>query len=280
MSRHPLQPGLWSLLALLAACSGEAPAPPAEPAPAANPAEPPVDAQKLGEQHDEIALVPSPLEMQKVLDQSGIQTQLSSLVKPHDFEMTGEGADRSAVRTGVVLADLLLTTKTATDEQLLAHLALVGKGMTELKGDDNILRSVEDITNRVKAKSVTREELVKEFDEMSQVMIPHMDFHGEARVVPLIEAGSWLEGANLVSKALKSAQDKAPAEKLLKAPTVVEYFLKYVKTEGAAKAPEAVTAKLDESLNVLKTLASKTEPLTDADLDTVARVTDDVLALL
>lgn len=280
MTRHHLQPGLWSLMALLAACGQTEPVAPPAPEPVANPAEPPVDAAKLNEQHDNVALVPSPLETQRVLDQSGIQTQLSTLVPEHKFDMVGEGADRSAVRTGVILADLLLTTKTATDEQMLERLDRIAKGMDQLQGGADIQSTLKDLSDRIKAKAVTRDELLKEFDELSGAVIPEMTFNGQDRVVPLIEAGSWLEGANLVSKALKTASDKAPAEKLLKSPTVVDYFLKYVKTEGATKAPEAVTAKLEESLGVLKTLAMKTEPLTDADLDTVARVTDDVLALL
>jgi hypothetical protein len=278
MSRRHLQPGLWSLMALLAACTGaeEAPAP----EPVTNPAEPPLDAAKLNAAHETIALVPSPLETQRVLDQSGIQTQLSTLVTDKAFDMAGEGGDRVAVRTGVVLADLLLTTKTATDDQLVQRLERIGKGMDQLNGGPDIQRTLADQIARVKAGGVTRDELLKEFDELSGAIIPEMEFNGQQRIVPLIEAGSWLEGANLLSKALKTATDKAPAEKLLKSPTVVDYFLKYVKTEGADKASEAVTKKLEESLESLKALATKAEALTDADLDTVARVTDDVLALL
>ena len=48
----------------------------------------------------------------------------------------------------------------------------------------------------------------------------------------------------------------------------------------AEKAPEAVTVKLEESLGKLKELALKTEPLTDEDIDSVIKVTKDVMALL
>lgn len=286
LGRSRLRPGLWSLAALMAACSGGEPATkPPEPktdevAPAPHPEQPPVDQGTLEKEHDKVALVPSPLETQKVLDDSGIQTQLATLIPKHDFEMDTATPDHAAVRTGVVLADLLLTTKTATKEELSGRLQRISKGMEQLGGGPDILATLKDLSERIQTDAVTRDELLKEFDELSGAVIPELTFNGQERVVPLIEAGSWLEGANLVSKAIKGAQDKSAAEKLLKAPSVVDYFIKYVKTEGSSSAPEAVTKKLEEALGTLKTLAEKKEPLTPEELDTVTKVTEDVLALL
>jgi hypothetical protein len=279
-----LRPGLWSLAALLTACSGEPTQAPVEkpveaPAPA-NPEQPAVTEQSLAGDHEQVALVPSPLETQKALDASGIQTKLATLIPKHDFAPSKEGTDQAAVRTGVVLADLLLTTETATDDELVDRLEKIRQGMTQLQAGPDIDATLKDYQDRIKAKAVQRTDLLKEFDELSGAVIPELKFNGQERIVPLIEAGSWLEGANLVGKALKTSTDKSAAEKLLKAPSVVAFFLKYVKTEGADKAPEAVTKKLEESLVTLKGLAEKTEALTDADLDTVVKVTDDVLGLL
>ena len=61
---------------------------------------------------------------------------------------------------------------------------------------------------------------------------------------------------------------------------MVGFFIKYVKTEGAEKAPEQVTKQLETSLTELKALAEKEEPLNAADIDNVIKVTQDVLALL
>ncbi|MEQ1570483.1 MAG: hypothetical protein ABMA64_32930, partial [Myxococcota bacterium] len=236
----------------------------------------------LDANNEKIALVPSPMETQKVLDTSGIQTQLATLIPKHDFETADESGsiDRAAVRTGVVLADLLLTTKTAKDEELVARLELVSKGMQQLGGGADIEATLQDFRDRIKSGAVNRDDLLKEFDELSGAVIPELEFNGQDRVVPLIEAGSWLEGANLVSKALSSSENKSAADKLLKAPSVVDYFAKYVKTEGSTKAPEAVTKKLEEALVTLKTISTKPEPLVAADLETIGKVTDDVLGLL
>jgi hypothetical protein len=288
-----LRPGWWSLAALIVAssmaaapgCSGgaasDASKPVEQPAPApANPETPAVTTQDLERENDKAALVPSPMETQRALEASGIQTQLATLIPKHEFDMADGGTDHAAVRTGVVLADLLLTTKGATKDEIVGRLQLIGKGMEQLGGGEDIQSSLRDFADRVKTDAVTRDELLKEFDELSGVVIPELKFNGKERVVPLIEAGSWLEGANLVAKAVKAAPDRSAAEKLLKAPSVVDYFIKYVETEGADKAPEAVTQKLREALGTLKGLAEKTEALTVEDIDTVIHVTDDVLALM
>ncbi len=278
------------LTGLLAACGGDAATPAGgdatdgaaaeAPAPAPNPETPDFDAEDAEKNAEHVALVPSPIETQKAMEASGIQTQLASLIPKHAFDLDAEDPDHAAVRTGVVLADMLLTVKTAEKPALLARIDMVDKGMAQLGGGSDIHAMLTDMSERVQADAVTRDELLKEFDELSGAVIPELDFNGQSRVVPLIEAGSWLEGANLVAKALQGADSKDAGEKLLKAPSVVDYFIKYVKTDGAEKAPEAVTVKLEESLTELKTLAEKTEPLTDADIASVIKVTDDVMALL
>ncbi len=284
MLRPRLRPHRLSLLALLAACSGTTPT--SEPeaddknvAPA-NPEMPAIDVAAMATGADNAALVPSPIETQRALEVSGIQTQLATLIPEHQFVMDQGDPDRAAIRTGVVLADLLLTTKTAKKEDLVARLQQIAKGMEQLQAGADIQATISDLVNRIQTDAVTRDELLKEFDELSGVVIPEMEFNGQERVVPLISAGSWLEGANLVATALRTAEKKDAAEKLLKAPTVVDYFLGYVTTEGAAKAPEAVTKKLEESLKTLKALAEKPAPLTEVDLATVVQVTNDVLVLL
>jgi hypothetical protein len=281
---HRIKVGWWSLAALLVACSGgtaevkpvEAPAPVAP----ANPETPAVDVKGMAADSEKIALVPSPVETQKAMEASGIETQLATLIPKHDFDMAAAGTDHAAVRTGVVLADLLLTTKTAKKEELVVRLNGIDAGMKQLGGGDDISSTLKDYVSRIETDAVTRDELLKEFDELSGVIIPELEFNGQDRVVPLIEAGSWLEGANLVARALKVSTNKSAGEKLLKAPSVVDYFITYVRGEGAAKAPEAVTKKLDEALTTLKTLSEKVEPLDDADLDKIIKVTDEVMTLL
>lgn len=271
-----------AMLAIATACSGGSP----EPTPSGTP-DPAAEAEDIGLTTAEVktgaeedSIVPSPMEAQRALEHAGIDTDLSSLIPAHTFNFTSSEPDQAAVRTGVVLADLLLTVKTADKPTLMARLASVRLGMAQLGGGKDIDGTLAEIQDQVRNDEVARDKLLTEFDELSAAVIPELEFNGKSRVLPLLQAGSWLEGANLVAKAIKASGKEGAADKLLKQPAVVEYFVRYVKTEGAEKAPEAVTEKLLESLNTLGELASKAEPLSEDDLDSIIKVTNDVLALL
>lgn len=284
---HPMQGGSVrnlagvALLAQLLACGGGSvePATVVEPAPEA-PETPDLSVEDLKKDADNAALVPSTIETQRALEAAGIETQLATLIPQHKFDTTGSDTDAIAVRTGVILADLLLTVKTAESAKMLEHLDLIQKGMAQLGGGKDIDATLSDLRERVEADAVTRDELLKEFDELSGAVVPELEFSGNQRIVPLIQAGSWLEGANLVARAVEQSGKFGSADTLLKQPDVVDYFIRYVRTEGSDKAPEAVTAKLDESLTSLRDLAAKSEALTAEDIAVVTKVTNDVLSLL
>jgi hypothetical protein len=270
-------------LACVAACAeAPPPPPPPEPPPAAEapPELPPLNAADLAAGADSAALVPSPIETQRALEQAGIATQLNTLIPKHEFDMAQSEGDYAALRSGVVLADALLTVKTAPKADLAARLGTLQTGMQKLGGGEDVDRTLKDLIDRINADATTPDELLKEFDELSGAVIPELEFNGNKRIVPLIQAGSWLEGANLVAKAVKASGNPAAADTLLKQGAVVDYFIGYVKTEGSDKAPPAVTAKLEASLSSLKSLAGKAEPLAAGDIETVITVTDEVLTLL
>jgi hypothetical protein len=264
---------LWTLATLLVACGGPtedatAPEPAADPKVAAAPAaaepatpdDPGLSAADLSKGAENVALVPSPIETQRALERAGIDAELATMVPRHEFDMKTNDIDHAAVRTGVVLADALLTVKTAEKKALLGRLSQLQKGMSQLDGGTDIDGMLIDMKDRIKADAVTRDELLKEFDELSGAVIPELEFAGKERVLPLIEAGSWLEGANLVARAVKKAGKTDAADTLLKQPAVVDYFIDYVHDEGADKAPAAVTTKLEESLAILKELRPRRNP--------------------
>lgn len=271
----------FALFVAFAGC-GTPPAPVEPvPPPVEVPSTPPVlTPEQLAAGAENIALVPSVIETQSALEAAGITTKLADLLADKKFDMASKDKDNVAVRTGVVIADMMLTVKTSPKEKLLENLNSIKLGLSELGGGADIAVTLVEIEDRVRGDSVTRDALLKELDELSGAVIPELEFNGQKRIVPLIQAGSWLEGANLVGKAVKGAKNASAADTMLKQPAVVDYFIKYVKNEGAEKAPAAVTQKLEESLTVLKGLAEKKEPFTDADIDTVIKTTDDVLALL
>ena len=114
---------------------------------------------------------------------------------------------------------------------------------------------------------------------LSGVLVPEIKYEAGEWVIPLIKAGSWLEGAHLVAGAIKEEGKYEEAARLLKQPHVIDYFIEYVDREGAEKAPDAVIAKLKESLQTLKEVTAKSV-IEEADVNTVHSATAAVLTML
>ena len=217
--------------------------------------------------------------MQKALSNAGLQSQLSDMVKKRDISMDIENKDQIAVRTGVVLADLVLTVNTATDEEQVARLGRIKAGMTALGAGAEVASTLDELSAKIKSGSGSKADLLKEFDELSGVLVPEIKYEAGEWVIPLIKAGSWLEGAHLVAGAIKEEGKYEEAARLLKQPHVIDYFIEYVDREGAEKAPDAVIAKLKETLQTLKEVTAKSV-IEEADVNTVHSATAAVLTML
>lgn len=226
-----------------------------------------------------ITLVPSPAEMQKALEKGGIATKLDALVPARTLKMDVANKDVVAVRTGLVLADALLTVKTAPKEKLVERLNQVKTGLSSLGAGEDLGKTIDDMTARITNDGVTRDELVKELDELHGAVIPEIEYEAGEKVVPLIQAGSWLGGSNLVAAAVVDANKPEAGTSMLRQPQVCDYFLKYVSIEGQSKAPDEVVQQLNATLTKLKEIASKPS-LTIDDVKEVKTQTDNVLALL
>ena len=132
-----------------------------------------------------------------------------------------------------MLADLVLTVKTSSKE-LLSRLA---KLMDWKSWSVKYIQATIDEMSTTNNDAINRDDL-KEIDE-SGVMVPEPEYEAGEWVVPLIQAGSWLEGA-LVSNAIKT-------ELSLTLPTSFSSsrrcdYLKYGQREGREKADDQVVA--------------------------------------
>jgi hypothetical protein len=200
-------------------------------------------------------------------------------VPERKLKMDVANKDVIAVRTGVVLADALLTVKDAPKEKLVERMNAVKAGLVALGAGGDIGATIDDLVARINNDGVSRDDLVKELDELHGAIIPEISYEAGEKVVPLIQAGSWLEGSNLVSNAIVTANKPEAGTQLLRQPQVADYFLKYVAVEGGGKAPDEVINQLNATLTKLKEISSKPE-LTIDDVKEVKSQTDTVLGLL
>ncbi|HND28570.1 MAG TPA: hypothetical protein PLA94_01180 [Myxococcota bacterium] len=280
MSKSPLL-----LILLMAACDGSKPTEEekqAQPDPAVmTPAAPPtkLSAEELAAAAQNVGLVPSPVETQKALEKAGISSGISKLVPERPFKLNVDNKDVVAVRTGVVLADALLTVKDAPKEKLIERMNLVKTGMAAVGAGADIQRTLDDLIARIQNDGVTRDNLIKELDELQGAVVPEIKYEAGDQVLPLIQAGSWLAGSNLVATAILASSKPEAGSVLLRQPQVVEYFQRYVKVEGTTRAPSDVLTQLDSSLATLLEIAKK-RAITIDDITVVKSTTDSVLSLL
>ena len=123
-----------ALFSLLTACGGgeeSSSTPETAPAAAAEaPAAPAGLTEAMRAAASEEHLVPSPGEMQAAMSSAGIQTTLASLVSTREMDMSNPNKDHIAVRTGVVLADLLLTVSDADKADTVSRFKQIREGLS------------------------------------------------------------------------------------------------------------------------------------------------------
>ena len=240
-----------------------------------------LDPTQLAGAVNKAELVPSPVEMQEKLAKSGLQAELGSLVTTSkDIKVVvSNDNDQTAIRTGVVMADLVLTVKTADKETVLRRLGKLKKGLNQLGAGGDINSTIEDFENRVQNAEIKKSELLSEFDDMAGVMVPELEYEAGDWVVPLIQAGTWVEGANLVAKVMIKEGKYDGADQFFRQKEIVEYFISYVNREGKERTTEGIAQTLVDTLEQLKQIAGKPK-LTEADVKEIEKLTSSVLALL
>lgn len=134
-----------SLLVLLRACATESAPPPAvapsEPSPAAK--IDPAAATKLAQP---VGLSPSPEETRKVVERAGIAVNLSTLVPSRSLSLEGGNKDVIAERTGVYLADTVLSIRQALKDALVERMERVHAGLDAMGA--GLLTTAKDLTER------------------------------------------------------------------------------------------------------------------------------------
>jgi hypothetical protein len=229
---------------------------------------------------EELLLVPSPAEMQKTISNAGLKYELKELVdSSKQIDVNVSDKNEVAVRTGVVIAKMLLTVESSEDDVIFNQFDMLKTGFTLLEAGGDLNLTIDRMVSEIKTKTLRRDDLVVELDWLSGAIVPELEYEAGGWVVPLIQAGSWLKGANLVATAIIKQNKYDVADRVLRQPQVVKYFIKYVKKQGGDKAPEAVVSKLLVTLESLHAIAKK-DTLVEQDVKEIQKLTNSVLELL
>ena len=241
---------------MLLACSGsptEDDLPPVEPTPVQHGK---LDPAQL-EQAERALVAPTAEETRMAVEKAGLGS-LGSLVPDRNYKLDVPDKDRVALRTGVLLADTVLTVRDAEKDRLVQLLRQVEQGLGQLEND-----------------AIDREELIKTLDEATARAQEELGEHGR-----FVQAGAWLAGSNLVAQAVLKKGDVTYAGLLLKQPDVAHYYLDYVRSpEGQKKAGADIAAALADTLETLLTISEK-DGLDLSDVEVIQGKTQDILDLI
>lgn len=248
------------LLTTLLACSGapgdqvgtpaEPDPPPAAPAPAPEPAK--VDAATA-----EKAVTPSPLALQQQVVQAGVADGLGGLVPASRFSRETSNPDTVAIRTGIRIADAVLAGNSDSKEAFLARLAEIRAGLETMGMGQGRLSEIDDFIKEVRNDTASRQDFVAELDQVVSEMVPQEGWGPGDTTGPLLQAGAWLAGTNLVARAVVARGDDAAADALLKRPAVPAYFLAWARSEGAKKTNAPTLEQVEQTLVKLNEITGK-----------------------
>merc|ERR1712072_927770 len=114
---------------------------------------------------------------------------------------------------------------TASKEDLTIRLVSLKAGFNGLGVKGGAPETIDEMISTLKDDNFNRESLLEEMDDLSQAMVAELEYEAGTWVAPLIQAGMWLEGANLISAALAAEGKIDKADPFIKQPGILKYFL-------------------------------------------------------
>lgn len=237
------------------------------------------DQAAINETSEKIDPVPSPLKMSEMLKKAAIESVVAELAKERKNPTLKTDKESIAVQCGVLIADVVLMVNTAPKEALSQRLTNLKDGFNALSVKGGAPETIDEMIETLKEDNFDRKVLLEEMDDLSQAMVAELEYEAGTWVAPLIQAGMWLEGANLISNALASTDKVNEADPFIKQPGIIKYFLRYVQKKAAKTTPKSVVASLESTLKQLHEIAKK-DKLSKEDLGKVTNITSTLLGRL
>lgn len=264
----------WLVLVLVGCGPTETPAPTPEPAPVVAPEPEVAKASAIK------VLAPSPLRLELEVREAGVADTLADLV-PADGpkEPFGPDIDRAAMKTGVLFAYTMLGGRTSEKQVFLHQVRLMRGGMATIGAGQGLLSSMDRAIEKIQNDAGSRDDFLVQLDQEVQYSVPEEGWGPNDTSGPLVQAGAWLAGLNLVAQAVVRKDDAAAADKLLRRPEVTGFFLEYVKVGEGREKVDSTAGAVVGALTELDGVA-KREKLTVEDAKQIVEITDKLLKLL
>jgi hypothetical protein len=200
--------------------------------------------------------VPAPTEFQAALKATGANIDLTALASGSTRSIEGKSKQIIALETGVRVADLLLTAQTGDSEAIAARITGAREGLASLGGDAAVLARIDQVKVDFEKGILPADKLGAQLDILARDIQADLDKNVGKDIATLVQAGGWVEGVNLLSGALADGFN-ADAAALLNQPSVLEYFLSFLKDSAPAKAGDDSVTTVIIEMEKMGALAGK-----------------------
>jgi len=272
-----------AVLSFVGACGGPAETPaPSQPTPAPAEAAPDLPPQKIDiasvrARGKTAMFVPAPSEFQAALKASGVDSQLSSLITVDNRSIEGKAKAVVALVAGVRVTNVLLAVPTAEKAVAVEHLKSARTALGALELSEKLLGDLDKALADFESGQLAAAEISAMMDVYAGQIQKDLAASAGEQIATLVKAGGWVQGANLIAKTLVEQQKTGDAAALLRQPSLLMFFLDFIKGTPDAKAGDTAVSAVIGEMEQMMALAQK-DVLTAEDVSQIASHTDAILA--
>ena len=221
--------------------------------------------------------VPAPSEFEAALKAANIDADLPSLVGGEDRPLDGRSKPLVALETGRRLANLLMSAGSGEKSALLARMDSARAGLEALGAPPELMAKADKLKEDFQGDVIAGDGLVPALDHLSGELQRELKTGAGDEVATLVQAGGWVQGVNLLTKALEGKDAGPDARALLHQPTVLAHFMGFIKDSAPAKADDPDVAAVIAEMEKMAAIEAKPE-LTNEDIAALRIHTAAVLA--
>ncbi|MBF0236223.1 MAG: hypothetical protein HQM12_00840 [SAR324 cluster bacterium] len=222
-------------------------------------------------------MIPSPVEMVvwgKALD---VETQIAVGIDVFIYRYTREKKEQGAVYLGRTMAIVLLGLEHMDDRTLGRFLLKIKDGMNSLELDPKYIDEFEGLRTQFENKAISRSDLITQLDiAYADLTSGGHDNKDDNLVYNILQGSAWVQGQNLLARAIKKQNKYEFSKILLDRPAVVDFILTTLKKAKQEGKPESVIDPLYSSMDEYRKATSGAN-IGPKEIDVVITETDKFL---
>jgi len=221
--------------------------------------------------------VPAPSEFQAALKVSAEGIDMRKLVQDSDRTLQGKQKPIIALETGVRISNVLMTVHAGDKAATLGRMRKAKEGLTALQAPASVVAEIDRVIADYDGGALSQVELTPALDVLAERINDDLLTGTDVQTATLVQAGGWVQGANLLAKAVGGAGLGGDAAALLNQPTLLAYFLDFLKNSDPGRAGDPDVVAVIGELEKMQAVVANGE-LTTEDVNAIAGHTDAILA--